>query len=947
MKSISRIERHSRRLAVEQLEDRRMLASGEGGPVIISGDGLPGQGSAIHPGEDVILREGWSYVGSALDNVVKNVTRAGNDGSIAVLGASHTKEVTRDAGGAYHWVSQALDIDATFYEGEAAIIAFFADLAYGAVNPAVIVSTGPSFPNGMDETEGAAIAANSQDIADFVNSGGGFISHRSASSNWLTEFFPNLTAGTNCTSIREELTPAGRDFFPGLGNDAFFRSNCPSYFRNHGLPVLAQYPIGNPQQRPGTDVTVQESEPNELMLEVLPGTGVTVVETEPNDWPLSPGPASGIQVDESEPNNQPLGEMPASGISIDEVEPNEYPVTALPGTGVTVNEVEPVGPRPFGAREHGPNGSFSIGDDVLGEINFPGDVDSFTFTGAAGQTIVVSPGPGTIGLHRFDLYDSSNRLLRRIRTADVDQGDYTIPVDGTYTIEIHTQLSDDAGFYTIEVRDGVSTNHIAIGDNLVGEISAFRGFDIVTFDAVQDQIVVPIAVPTGGQDAASMWVFHPNRTTEFFAVSSTVGNSLDLPFVAPVTGTYLIEIRVGEPRDGSYRFELREGAPSDPIAIGDDYLGITPQFDFSDYFSFETIAGEPFMVTYQSGDVPDHSLDLYGGMRAGLVAVGENVFWHIPRFTGTYYMKVDPQGEGNYSVELRSAAPATTINIGDDFAGSIDNDSTSDFFAFEAALDDVVQLEAIGDTLSSGQVRIYGTDAKTVVSEFNLGTSRIYKVPEGGRHYVEVDGSGLGSYTVKLRAVAPVIDNVMAIGDDFTGHLADGTTSDVVSFFGTAGQQIRINAVDSHVDRVMLIAPDGVTEVGRLNSGLVFEVLPYTGNYFIELIDFGGTDYRISLREADVELREVILGGPMIRLAGQEDPDLVSTALTVAPYHALLGQTSVSLTISNQGGDAGPFDYDLIWSDDEIVGNDDDVVIETRSQAEGLAGDTSVDHRHQ
>ena len=59
-------------------------------------------------------------------------------------------------------------------------------------------------------------------------------------------------------------------------------------------------------------------------------------------------------------------------------------------------------------------------------------------------------------------------------------------------------------------------------------------------------------------------------------------------------------------------------------------------------------------------------------------------------------------------------------------------------------------------------------------------------------------------------------------------------------------------------------------------------------------------------------------------------PDLVSTAFAAAPDHVLLGQTTLTFTIANQGeGSAEEFAVALILSDDDIIGNADDLEIDT------------------
>ena len=81
-------------------------------------------------------------------------------------------------------------------------------------------------------------------------------------------------------------------------------------------------------------------------------------------------------------------------------------------------------------------------------------------------------------------------------------------------------------------------------------------------------------------------------------------------------------------------------------------------------------------------------------------------------------------------------------------------------------------------------------------------------------------------------------------------------------------------------------------------------------------------------------------GSASIPIVGR--PDLVGVALDVQPDHVLTGQTNLTFTVRNQGqGAAGAFDVRVVLSDDETIGNADDVVVTTVS-IDSLAATTSV-----
>ncbi len=180
-------------------------AAGLGGPVILGGDDLTDHGSKDGGGNAVA---GWLYIQRAVENIGPNVTRPGNNGSIAALGsaAGSVETAGDDAGAAIDLAGLKTSRAVTHYEGGAAIDAFFASLAASTTHPAIIDLAGTGAGNDFDDVDGAtpgdglggtgekaAITAHAAEIASFVSSGGGLLSHGTFY-DWLGALVPGATA---------------------------------------------------------------------------------------------------------------------------------------------------------------------------------------------------------------------------------------------------------------------------------------------------------------------------------------------------------------------------------------------------------------------------------------------------------------------------------------------------------------------------------------------------------------------------------------------------------------------------------------------------------------------------------------------------------------------------------------------------------------------------------
>ncbi len=219
------------------------------GPVVLGGDDLTDHGAVV-PGTGPV--QGWLYIQRALESMAPLVTRLGNDGSVAALGAAPSSATSGDAGAAIGVAAAAAGIAVRYFEGPEALAGFFADLGTGQANPAIVWIAGTDASNNLDFDEGEALTANAEALAAFVNSGGGLMAHGSGSTayGWLTALLPGLVEVPECESAGAVLTAEGIATFRNLGN-ADIDTNagpCHSHFEGDlgGLEVLAQDAFGFP-----------------------------------------------------------------------------------------------------------------------------------------------------------------------------------------------------------------------------------------------------------------------------------------------------------------------------------------------------------------------------------------------------------------------------------------------------------------------------------------------------------------------------------------------------------------------------------------------------------------------------------------------------------------------------------------------------------------------------
>ncbi len=257
------------------------------GPVILGGDDLTQHGSVDGTGNP---QEGWLYISKAIGNLSSNVTRS-NDNTIAAIGSAPSMETTFDAGAAIGEAAQENGLGINYYDGDAAIDAFFAQLEAGTARPKIVWLAGEGAANDYTESgacggsEDQAVTKNASRLDSFVTQGGGLMAHGTCY-GFLAALLPGSSTVLKESENDLVLTPKGLSAFPGLTNGDI---NGPwhNYFEGNfgGLNVLAR------------STTVKDAKGNDAA--VIIGGGPTASITPPPPPPPPPvyqGPTSDTTV---------------------------------------------------------------------------------------------------------------------------------------------------------------------------------------------------------------------------------------------------------------------------------------------------------------------------------------------------------------------------------------------------------------------------------------------------------------------------------------------------------------------------------------------------------------------------------------------------------------------------------------------------------------------------
>ncbi len=274
----------------------------------------------------------------------------------------------------------------------------------------------------------------------------------------------------------------------------------------------------------------------------------------------------------------------------------------------------------------------SFGQVLTGDLGFQGEVDLYTFSGVAGQSVRIQlsqvSGPGT---PLFELYDPSDARIAYGGSwnAAIVAQDVKLTGTGTYTIRAEDVNLDQTMSYEIylqRVTPPLSPTPISFGQVLTGNLS-FRGkVDLYTFSGVAGQSVRIQLSQVSGPGTPFFELYDPSDARIAY------GGSWNAAIVAQDvkltgTGTYTIRAEdVNLDQTMSYELYLQRVIPPlspTPISFGQSLNGDLSFRGKVDFYTFSGVAGQTIRIqlTQQTGPGTPY-LELYDPANARIASAG-------------------------------------------------------------------------------------------------------------------------------------------------------------------------------------------------------------------------------------------------------------------------------------------------------------------------------------
>ena len=610
---------------------------------------------------------------------------------------------------------------------------------------------------------------------------------------------------------------------------------------------------------------------------------------------LSAGPTSGTLVTQIRMLNPSNAEVVNTGATI-----TDYKLLASGTYTITIqdNQLNKAGTYsltmldvtsgPLTSAGDTDGGAIASASVVAGQVNATSDLDAFTFSGTAGDRVLIGA-VATAGVSfntSITVYPPNGGAAEQLSSSG-DRLDAQLQSTGTYTIVVSDYFTAHPGSYSLSFLN-VSKGPWTTGADLdggpivssevrSGTFSAPPDFDGWTFTGTAGDRVVITTATTGGSSTAYVSVYPPGGGAP---LTATANNRADIQL--PSTGTYVIEVEDNGLNDtGTYDLSFVD-ITSGPWTTAADADGTTllpgqaksgtigSDVDM-DVFTFVATAGDRVELGGVStgGAGFNTNLTLYppgGGPAEVTTSSGDRIDWRVLR-SGIYTVEVEDYSvlhPGTYTlsfVDLTTGVVTTptdpdgdAIGSGQHVSGGFQEVPDFDVWRVSATAGNRLLLDVVPTAGNANPViELYPPDGTAAVIT-SASHRAEWQVNQTGTWTVVLSDQGLndtGSYDFTVMNVTA--GPITAGGDPEGGAITSATPvsgsiqydvdMDAYTFSGTQGDRIVLGAIalsGASFNTTMTLYPPGggPAEITSSSGDRLDAQLQATGTYTVVVEDY-------------------------------------------------------------------------------------------------------------
>ncbi|MBE9013116.1 hypothetical protein IQ250_23225, partial [Pseudanabaenaceae cyanobacterium LEGE 13415] len=463
-----------------------------------------------------------------------------------------------------------------------------------------------------------------------------------------------------------------------------------------------------------------------------------------------------------------------------------------------------------------PATSYRIGDTVADTISEPGEFDTYTFTGTAGQRLFIDGIRGTNGT-TLSILSPSAQTVTSLGTAS-DRSVFTLTETGTYQIIVDIS-SEQTGQYSFRVLDTANARPVSLDTPITQSVEANQ-VQLLQFTGSKNQYLYIFNQATNG------WYWELYRADNQSQAWNWANADREIPL--PADGTYLLALYGSSGGNAIYTVELvTPDFVTQPIEIGKTITGTITELGEQDVYTFTGAIGDRLLWDNLLG-----SGNLTATIRTPGGELLQNATSTISSFSldaapapftltesGVYQIIIDGNQRARepYSFRLLNLNAAINFSLDTPISGQIVQGREAQIYQFQGTRDQLLFFDKNGTWRQGAETGaswiLYAPGNQAIASPAWWSPDIEIRLPADGVYTLVINGAtnNTASEAFQFEVVTPEITTVAyALGSTVNSTIGEAGEQDVYTFKGTVGQRLfwdHLSGLSGITTR--LIAPSG------------------------------------------------------------------------------------------------------------------------------------------
>ena len=524
---------------------------------------------------------------------------------------------------------------------------------------------------------------------------------------------------------------------------------------------------------------------------------------------------------------------------------------------------------PFGIRIITPGtttNALTLGAVVNGALAEPGESDSFTFTGTAGQRLYYDALQNDFQNLTVMLRDPTGGIVHINNNSDSDVAPFTLTTSGAYALELHAP-TEVVGAYSFRLMDAAQSPAapVAFDTTINAALAPGTSALVYRFNGSAGQRLVFDGADTN--DAGAWTLYGPANA---FLGSSGLNQNFEQ--LLPVSGQYLL-VAGNAPltNDATLSFRiLTPNTTTNTLTLGVTVNGSLDELGESDRYTFTGTAGQRLYFDALQNIIGSFTAQLFDPS-GSVVYINGGANTDQGLFTlveaGVYTLEIHSFSEPPeaYSFRLLDLAAAPVANYGNLIVGQLNPQLQTALYRINGTNGQRIVITNVLASSGSANLFLTGPDNAVLASGNVLSDLGEIFLPATGTYALLVVGTsdGIGAFDFQFRVV--LVTGPSGAPSGLGGEESGTTTLDqtnTFTFSGPAGLPIYFDSLtNSSAANVRLRGPNGETIFhvnGSSDSGIHF--LPRNGTYTVEVVGLADGNYHFRILDLTAAAASVAFG---------------------------------------------------------------------------------------